>query len=151
MDFSPPGYALMALLEAGLLALAAVVVVRWWGLPAALVLLEAAQTRFPLGGFPLPGLAHSQPDGPFVLAGPLGGSLLVTGAAATAGVALAALCLFPTARSRAVAAATAVIIAALPLLVGSAITTSPAGHSMPSSCRAADRAAPERCSPTLTT
>ena len=73
VDFSAPGYAAMALFEAGLLALAAAAAVRWWALPAALVLLEAAQARIPLGGFPLPGLAHSQPDGPFVLAAPLGG------------------------------------------------------------------------------
>lgn len=83
VDFSPPGYVAMALFETALLALAAPTAVHWWVLPAALVLLEAAQARVPLGGeFPLPGLAHSQPDGPFVLAAPLGGSLLVVGAAA---------------------------------------------------------------------
>lgn len=127
VDFSPLGYVAMALFEAGLLAVAAVAAVRWWALPAALVLLEAAQARVPLGGFPLPALAHSQPDGPFVLAAPLAGSLLVTGAAATAGIALAALCLLPTARSRAAAAVVAVAVAGLPLLAGSAVTTSPAG------------------------
>lgn len=127
VDFSAPGYVAMALFEAGLLALAAVAAVRWWALPAALVLLEAAQARVPLGGFPLPGLAHSQPDGPFLLAAPLGGSLLVTGAAATAGVALAALCLLPTVRSRAAAASAAVAAAGVPLIVGSAVTTTTSG------------------------
>ena len=127
VEFSPPGYVLMALVEAGLLAAAAAIAVRWWALPAALVLLEAAQGRVPLGGFPLPGLAHSQPDGPFVLAAPLGGSLLVTAAATAAGVALAALFLLPTARSRAAAAGAAVAVAGLPVLVGSAVATSPAG------------------------
>lgn len=127
VEFSPPGYALMALFEAGLLAVAAALTVRWWALPAALVLLEAAQGRVPLGGFPLPGLSHSQPDGPFVLAAPLGGSLLVTAAATTAGVAVAALFLLPTARSRAAAAGAAVAVAGLPVLVGSAVATPPAG------------------------
>jgi hypothetical protein len=72
----------------------------WWTLPAALVLLEAVQTRVPLGGFPLPGLVHSQLDGPFALAAPLGGSLLGTGLAATGGLALAALVLLPGAVRR---------------------------------------------------
>ena len=126
-DFSAPGYVAVALFETGLLAFAAVAAVRWWALPAALVLLEATQARIPLGGFPLTALAHSQPDGPFVLAAPLGGSLLVLGAAATAGVAAAALFLLPTARSRVLAASAAAAVAALPLIVGSAITTSPAG------------------------
>lgn len=64
----------MVALQAALLAGAAALAARWWALPGALVLLEAAQSRFSLGGFPLPGLVHSQPDGPFVLAAPLGGS-----------------------------------------------------------------------------
>lgn len=127
VDFSPPGYVVMALIETGLLALAAAATVRWWALPATLVLLEAAQTRFPLGGFPLPGLAYSQPDGPFVLAAPLGGSLLVVGAAVTAGASLAALFLLPTVRTRAAAAGAAAALAVLPLVGGSATRTSPAG------------------------
>ena len=127
VDFSAPGYVVMAGLQAGLLALAAAGTVRWWALPAALVLLEAAQARVPFGGFPLPGLAHSQPDGPFVLAAPLGGSLLVVGAAATAGVGLAALFLLPTVRTRAAAAGAAAALAALPVVAGAAVRTPPAG------------------------
>lgn len=66
--FSAPGYVVLTMLEASLLALAAALVPAtatgrwaggWWALPAALVLLEAVQSRFPLGGFPLPGLALS--------------------------------------------------------------------------------------------
>lgn len=127
VDFSAAGYVAMAVFETGLLALAAAATVRWWALPAALVLLEAAQTRVPLGGFPLPGLAYSQPDGPFVLAAPLGGSLLVVGAAVTAGTCLAALCLLPTVRQRVAAAGAAAVLAVLPLVGGSVATTSPAG------------------------
>ncbi len=70
-----------------------------WALPAALVLLDATQTRFPLGGFPLPALVLGQLDSPFALAAPLGGSLLVTAAAATVGVGLGAL-LLTTGRAR---------------------------------------------------
>jgi apolipoprotein N-acyltransferase len=126
-DFSPPGYVVMVALQAALLAAATALVVRWWALPAALVLLEAAQSRFPLGGFPLPALVHSQPDGPFVLAAPLGGSLLVTALAAAAGVAPAALVLVPGARRR-VAAFIAVTAGTLiPLAAGATITTTPAG------------------------
>jgi apolipoprotein N-acyltransferase len=127
VDFSAPGYVAMAGFEAGLLALAAAGTVRWWALPATLVILEAAQTRVPFGGFPLPGLAHSQPDGPFVLAAPLGGSLLVVAAAVTAGIGLAALFLLPAVRTRAAAAGTAAVLAALPAVAGYAATTSPAG------------------------
>jgi apolipoprotein N-acyltransferase len=126
-DFSPPGYVVMVALQAALLASAAALAVRWWALPPALVLLEAAQSRFPLGGFPLPALAHSQPDGPFALAASLGGSLLVTGLAAAAGVAPAALVLVRGVRRR-VAALTAVTAGTLvPLAAGAAVTTTPAG------------------------
>lgn len=126
-DFSLPGYLLMAVLETGLLAAAAAVAARWWTLPAALVLLEALQARFPLGGFPLPGLVYSQPDGPFVLAAPLGGALLVTGLAATAGVAMAALVLVPGFRRGFGAAAVAVGGVTVLLAAGGTVVTSPAG------------------------
>jgi apolipoprotein N-acyltransferase len=63
----------------------------WWGLPAALVLLEAVRMRFPFGGFPIPGLALSQLDGPFILAAPWGGGLLVVGLSASAGTGVYAL------------------------------------------------------------
>jgi apolipoprotein N-acyltransferase len=82
--FTPAGYAGVALLEAGMVAVAAGLAPTartgrwsggWWTPPAALVLLDAAQTRFPFDGFPLPSLVFSQLDGPFVLAAPLGGAL----------------------------------------------------------------------------
>ena len=53
----------MVLLETALIAGAAILTARWWTLPATLVLLESVQARFPLGGFPLPGLVYSQPTG----------------------------------------------------------------------------------------
>lgn len=124
-DFSPPGYVVMALLEAALLAGAAALALRWWALPAALVALEAVQNRFPLGGFPLPGLAYSQAEGPFALAAPVGGALLVTGLAATAGMVLAAPLLGSVRRWAAAGAALA--LAVLPLLAGTAVRTTPAG------------------------
>ncbi len=127
VDFSAPGYVAMSVFETVLLVLAAAITARWWALAAALVLLEAAQTRVPFGGFPLPGLAFSQPDGPFLLAAPLGGSLLVVGAAATAGTGLAALLLLPTARTRVAVAGAAALLATLPVVVGSVVRTSPAG------------------------
>lgn len=58
---------------------------RWWSLPSVLVLLEAVRTHFPFGGFPVPGLALWQLDGPFTVGAPLAGSLLVVWLAATTG------------------------------------------------------------------
>ncbi|MHA6632034.1 apolipoprotein N-acyltransferase [Pseudonocardia sichuanensis] len=134
-DFAPPGYVAVALLEAAMLAVAVGLVPTartsrwsggWWGLPAGLVLLDAAQTRFPFGGFPLPALVLSQLDGPFALAAPLGGSLLVTGVAAVAGVALAAVFL-ARGKRRVVGVGAAAVIAGVPLATGAAVTTAPAG------------------------
>lgn len=134
-DFAPPGYVAVVLLEAAMLAVAVGLVPTahtgrwsggWWGLPAGLVLLDAVQTRFPLDGFPLPALVLSQLDGPFALAAPLGGSLLVTGTAAVAGVVLAAVFLV-RGRRRLVAIGTAAFIAGAPLAAGAAVTTAPAG------------------------
>jgi apolipoprotein N-acyltransferase len=125
-DFSVPGYVVVVVVETALLALALAAVPRWWALPAGLVLLEAVQTRFPLGGFPLPSLAHSQAGGPFVLAAPVGGALLVTGLAAAAGTALAAPVLLAGLRRVAVAGA-AVLVVGGPLAAGAAVRTEDAG------------------------
>jgi apolipoprotein N-acyltransferase len=133
--FAVPGYVAVALLEAAMLAVAVGLVPTartgrwsggWWGLPAALVLLDAAQTRFPFDGFPLPALVLSQIDGPFVLAAPLGGSLLVTALAATAGVGLAAVILTRGVR-RLVTVGAAAVVAGAPLAAGAAVATTPAG------------------------
>lgn len=133
--FAVAGYLGIALLEALMLAVAvgSVPTARsgrwsggWWALPAGLVLLDAAQTRFPFDGFPLPALVHAQLDGPFALAAPLGGSLLVTAAAATAGVGLAALVL-TRGRTRCVAIGVAVAVAGLPVVLGFTVSTAPAG------------------------
>jgi apolipoprotein N-acyltransferase len=129
--FTVAGYLAIALVETLMLAVAVALVpaTRPGGtvvLPAALVLLEAAQTRFPFDGFPLPALVHSQLDGPFAVAAPLGGSLLVTASAATAGVALAALVLH-RGRTRIVAAALGLAVAVVPVVAGAAIRTTDAG------------------------
>ncbi|WP_350339511.1 hypothetical protein [Pengzhenrongella frigida] len=59
MDFSVAGYVAMVVLETTLLTTAVALIPAhrsgrwaggWWALPAALVLLEAIQLRFPLGG-----------------------------------------------------------------------------------------------------
>ncbi len=133
--FAVAGYIGIAVLEALMLAAAVGLVPTartgrwsggWWALPAGLVLLDAAQTRFPFDGFPLPALVHAQLDGPFVLAAPLGGSLLVTATAATAGVGLAALVL-TRGRTRWVAVGVAVAVAGLPVALGATVSTDPAG------------------------
>lgn len=95
-DFNTAGYAAVVAVQALLLMLVAAVSSNeaafrsrwsgWWLLtPAALVLLEAVQHRFPFGGFPLSAFGYSQTDGPFMAAAPLGGALLVTALAAVAG------------------------------------------------------------------
>ncbi|PSL08037.1 apolipoprotein N-acyltransferase [Haloactinopolyspora alba] len=135
-DFSVAGYVAVALLETCLLVAAAAAMPSardgrwsggWWALPAALVLMEAVQARFPFGGFPLPALVYSQVDGPFVGAAPLGGSLLVTGTAAAAGVALAAL-VVERGRGRVWVAATALVVAIVPVAAGATVTTSQDGQ-----------------------
>ena len=91
--FHPAGFAavlvLQVLLFAGTMLLVDARPERWWTVPSAIVALEAVRARFPFGGFPLPGIALGQLDGPFAGAAPLGGSLLVAGLATGAGAALA--------------------------------------------------------------
>ncbi len=93
--FHPAGYVALLVLEVVLFAVAMLVADarpgRWWTVPAALVALEAVRARFPFGGFPIPGLALGQLDGPFAAAAPLGGLLLVVGLATGAGAAATAL------------------------------------------------------------
>ncbi|NEN51076.1 apolipoprotein N-acyltransferase [Modestobacter muralis] len=95
IGFHPAGFAALLGLETVLFALAMLAVdarpARWWTVPAALVALEAVRGRFPFGGFPIPGLALGQLDGPLAGAAPLGGSLLVVGLATGAGAAVTAL------------------------------------------------------------
>lgn len=93
--FHPAGFVALLVLEAALFAVAMLAVDArpgwWWTVPAALLALEAVRARFPFGGFPIPGLALGQLDGPFAAAAPLGGSLLVVGLATGAGAAATAL------------------------------------------------------------
>lgn len=131
IDFNAAGYVGVALLETALLALVTAAVPAghsgpwsggWWTLPAALVLLQAVQTRFPFGGFPLPAPVYGQVGGPFADAAPLGGALLVTAVAASTGVALAAI-VIERGRKRVWVAATAIVVVAVPVLAGGAVTT----------------------------
>ncbi len=93
--FHPAGFGAVLVLQVLLFAAAMLVVdprpARWWTIPAALVALEALRARFPFGGFPIPGMALGQLDGPFIGAAPLGGSLLVLGLATASGSALTGL------------------------------------------------------------
>lgn len=130
-SFAIAGYLTIAALETLMLATATALVPAdrrggRWMLPAALALLDAAQTRFPFDGFPLPALVHSQLDGPFAAAAPLGGTVLVTACAATGGVALAALVL-TRGHTRVVTIATAAVVAAVPTAVGGTVATTPVG------------------------
>ncbi|MBW0088825.1 apolipoprotein N-acyltransferase [Pseudonocardia sp. KRD-184] len=134
-DFALVGYVGITVVESLMLAMAVGLVPTaghgrwaggWWALPAGLAVLDAAQTRFPFNGFPLPALVHSQVDGPFAWAAPIGGSLLVTAAAAAAGVGLAAIVL-TAGRARLTVVGAAVLVAGLPPLVGAVVRTEPAG------------------------
>lgn len=94
-DFHPAGFAAVLVVEVVMFSAAMLLVdprrARWWTVPAALVGLEAVRVRFPFGGFPIPGIAVGQLDGPFAAAAPLGGSLLVVGLALGAGAAVTGL------------------------------------------------------------
>ncbi|WEV78929.1 apolipoprotein N-acyltransferase [Janibacter cremeus] len=142
-DFTGAGYLAVVALETALLVLVAAVSFAvptragtitgqhvwpgWWlATPAALVLLEAVQNRFPFGGFPLPSLGFSQVDGPFMGAAPLGGSLLVTGLAALTGAAGVAL-VVGSSRTRAAAAVSVVLAVAVPPAVPDAVGTAASG------------------------
>lgn len=125
-DFSVPGYVLLCLVETAFMALACVAVPPGrgavLGLPAALVLMEAARGRWPLGGLPLAGLALGQTDGPFAPVAKVGGPLSVVLLVGVAGVALGAI---GRPRSR------TLVSGALLAVVGTAALTAvaPAGRS----------------------
>ena len=94
----PAAWLLLALLEAGFLALlgaALAVVTRLPGWPAWTAVLwageEALRDRLPFGGFPWGRLAFSQADTPLTPWAAVGGAPLVTVAVAAAGAGLAAL------------------------------------------------------------
>lgn len=135
-DFTIPGYLAAVVLEVALLVLVAAVSPGagrsrrwpgWWlATPAALVLMEAVQHRFPFGGFPLPSLGFSQVDGPFLGAAPFGGSLAVTGLAALTGAAVAALVLGST-RTRVVAGVVGVLALVVPPALPQTVGTASSG------------------------
>ena len=117
-EFSVPGYVVVVLLEALILAGALVLVPGRGGtgpepsgpdamgrargavaslaapsLPAALVLAEAVRGAWPFGGLPLAGIDLGQVAGPLGAAATVGGRLLVVALVGTAGVGLATLAL----------------------------------------------------------
>jgi apolipoprotein N-acyltransferase len=95
--FNVGGYAGLVVHGAACTALAGALVPvrrRWSGvlaLPSALIATEWIRGHFPFGGLPIGGIAIGQAAGPLVPAARLGGSLLVAGVAALAGVSLAEL------------------------------------------------------------
>ena len=125
-DFTLPGYVLLCVVEAGFVALACLAVPPGTGavvgVPAALVLMEAARARWPLGGLPLAGLSLGQANGPFAAAAPIGGPLAVVLLIGVAGAALATM-RRPGCRL-ALAATLAVVVGTAALA-----TLSPAGRS----------------------
>ena len=95
-DFSPVGYvaavAGFALFYAvGLLACPADARLRWWVLPAVVVLVGYLRWRWPFGGVPLSTIALSQTGSPLLRTGSIFGSLFMVWLVAIASVSLAAL------------------------------------------------------------
>ncbi|MHB8670755.1 MAG: apolipoprotein N-acyltransferase [Acidimicrobiales bacterium] len=92
-EFSLPGAIIAVPLEAAFWALAVAVLPRGrrgvWGLPAVLVLAEAARDRVPFGGVPLGGVDLGQVGGPLAVTARLGGHLLLVGLISAIGVGLA--------------------------------------------------------------
>ena len=126
--FHPAGFAAVLVLQVLLFAVAMLLVdprpERWWTVPATLVALEAVRSRFPFGGFPLPGIALGQLDGPFAGAAPLGGSLLVVALTTGAGAALPGVVL-SSRRVRALVPVTAAVVSS----VAGVLLAAPAGDS----------------------
>jgi apolipoprotein N-acyltransferase len=87
------GAALLMAVEAGSMAVAALLVPRWrCRLPAfvgAFTVLEAARLHWPFGGLPLGGVFLGQADGPFLALARLGGPLVVTAAVWLTGAGIA--------------------------------------------------------------
>jgi len=94
-EFSVPGYAVAALLQAAILAAGTGLVPSAPGhptwcpslaFPAVLVLVEAARGAWPFGGLPVAGIDLGQAVGPFAAAARLGGRLAVVALVGAAGV-----------------------------------------------------------------
>ena len=93
-DFQAVGYVVLALLGASFFAAAGALVPSggaWAGVGAAgaITLAEALRARVPFEGFPMGGLPQGQAGGPLAAAARLGGTTLVTLAAALVGAGLA--------------------------------------------------------------
>ena len=96
-EFSIPGCVVLMIVSALFMSAALLVVPSSRqasvaaGLPAAVVLADWARDRFPLGGFPLGAASLGQTLSPLIPVVRIGGSLLLTGETALAGVVLAQL------------------------------------------------------------
>ena len=112
LAFSVLGGFLLVMLEAGFLATTFVITPggRLFAFPAAVVLAEAARTRWPFGGLPLGGIALGQVEGPLASVAVLGGALLVVLVTGLAGIALASAF---THRRRAALAPIVLVVAAV--------------------------------------
>ncbi|MGH9063063.1 MAG: hypothetical protein ACRD0L_03655, partial [Acidimicrobiales bacterium] len=93
--FNAAGYGALVILEAAFFAGACLLTPSGRGralaFPGAMTLARAARTIWPFGGFPMGGIPLGQAGGPLLATARVGGPLLVTGLAATAGVCLAEL------------------------------------------------------------
>jgi apolipoprotein N-acyltransferase len=123
-EFNAAGYLALVLMAMATTALAALLVPArrrsgvLIGLPAALVVTDWLRGHVPFGGLPIGSAALGQAAGPLVPVARLGGALLVTGVAAAAGAALAAVALgvWPRRRPGAVAVGLLVLAAVVALV-----------------------------------
>ena len=94
-EFTGPGYVVLLLLEAAILAVALAALpagrTSCAGFPAALVLAEALRGAWPFGGLPLGGIDLGQVGGPLAPAARIGGHLLLVALVGAGGVGLAGL------------------------------------------------------------
>ena len=124
IDFQSAGYVVLALLGASFFTLAGALVPArgaWAALGAAgaITVAEALRARVPFQGFPMGGLPQGQAGGPLAATARLGGTTLVTLAAALAGAGLA-----EAVRRRPVRACALLIV---PLLAAGLGAATPAG------------------------
>jgi apolipoprotein N-acyltransferase len=124
IDFQAVGYVVLALIGASFFTVAGALVPAGYGWAAvgaagAMTVAEAVRSRVPFQGFPMGGLPQGQAGGPLAATARLGGTTLVTLAAAMIGAGLAL-----AVRRRPVQACVLLLV---PLLVAAVGNTLPAG------------------------